>query len=136
MSNAAALIAGHATFAAGMLSAIEQITGRSDVFVGLTNRSLSAAGVEAAMREALESSGATVVFTDLPAGSCTMAARRLQRERPDITVVVGANLATLLDFVFGIEGDMNAAARHAAEKGKAALHVLGALGSGGPPHGP
>lgn len=136
MSKAAALIAGHATFAAGMLSAIEQITGRSDVFVGLTNRALSAAGVEAAMREALESSGATVVFTDLPAGSCTMAARRLQRERPDITVVVGANLATLLDFVFGNEGDVDAAARHAAEKGKAALQVLAVPGTGGPAHGP
>ena len=24
-----------------------------------------------------------VIFTDLPAGSCTMAARRLQRDRPD-----------------------------------------------------
>lgn len=136
MSKAAALIAGHATFASGMLSAIEQITGRSDVFVGLTNRSLSAAGVEAAMREALDSSGATVVFTDLPAGSCTMAARRVQRERPQLTVVVGANLATLLDFVFGIDGDVEAAARHAAEKGKAALHVLAAPATGGPTHGP
>jgi PTS system N-acetylgalactosamine-specific IIA component len=136
MSRATALIAGHATFAAGMLSAIEQITGRSDVFVGITNRSLSAAGVEAAMREALDTSGATVVFTDLPAGSCTMAARRVQRERPELTVVVGANLATLLDFVFGIDGDVDAAARHAAEKGKAALHVLGTPGAGGRPDGP
>jgi PTS system N-acetylgalactosamine-specific IIA component len=136
MSKAAALIAGHATFAAGMLSAIEQITGRSDVFVGLTNRALSAAGVEAAMREALDTSGATVVFTDLPAGSCTMAARRVQRERPGLTVVVGVNLATLLDFVFGIDGDVDAAARHAAEKGKAALQVLSAPGTGGSTHGP
>jgi len=136
MSSAAALIAGHATFAAGMLSAIEQITGRSDVFVGLSNRALSAAGVEAAMREALDSSGATVVFTDLPAGSCTMAARRVQRDRPELTVVVGANLATLLDFVFGIDGDTDAAARHAAEKGKAALQVLGTPRAGGRPDGP
>lgn len=135
MSKAAGLIAGHATFAAGMLSAIEQITGRSDVFVGLTNRDLSAAGVEEAMRAALLSSGATVVFTDLPAGSCTMAARRLQRERPELTLVVGTNLATLLDFVFGIDGDVGDAARHAAEKGKAALQVLGAQ-AGGPPRGP
>lgn len=136
MNSAAGLIAGHATFAAGMLSAIEQITGRADVFVGLTNRDLSAAGVEAAMRDALTSSGATVVFTDLPAGSCTMAARRLQRERPELTLVVGTNLATLLDFVFGIEGDVAAAARHAAEKGKAALQVLSTPAAGGPTRGP
>lgn len=105
------------------------------MFVGLTNRSLSAAGVEAAMREALDSSGARVVFTDLPAGSCTMAARRVQRERPELTVVVGANLASLIDFVFGIDGDVGAAARHAAEKGRAALQVLVAPGTGGPAHG-
>lgn len=136
MSSATGLIAGHATFAAGMLSAIDQITGRGEVFVGLTNRDLSAAGVEEAMRQALDSSGATVVFTDLPAGSCTMAARRLQRERPELTLVVGANLATLLDFVFGIDGDVVSAAHHAAEKGRAALQVLGRPETGGPPRGP
>ena len=41
-----------------------------------------------------------MIFTDLPAGSCTMAARRLLRERPAVVLVTGANLATLLDFVF------------------------------------
>lgn len=64
-----------------------------------------------------------------------MAARRLQRERPELTLVVGTNLATLLDFVFGIDGDVGDAARHAAEKGKAALQVLGAQ-AGGPRRGP
>jgi PTS system N-acetylgalactosamine-specific IIA component len=69
-----------------------------------------------------------VVFTDLPAGSCTLAARRLQRERPDLVLVTGANLATLLDFVFSAEeaSDEDAAAHaatHAAEKGRAALAV-------------
>lgn len=122
--SSVAIIAGHASFAAGMLSAIEQITGRGDVFVGVTNRDLSAAGVEAAMRKALDDSGATVIFTDLPAGSCTMAARRLQRERPELTLVVGVNLATLIDFVFGIDGDVSQAAIHAAEKGKAALQPV------------
>jgi PTS system N-acetylgalactosamine-specific IIA component len=107
-----------------MLSAVEQITGRSDVFVGLTNRDLSAAGVEDALRRALDTTGATVVFTDLPAGSCTMAARRIQRERPDLTVVLGANLATLLDFVFGIDDDPATAAQRATDKGKAALQVV------------
>jgi PTS system N-acetylgalactosamine-specific IIA component len=84
MSSVRALVAGHGTFAAGMLSAVEQITGRTDLFLGVTNHDLSAADVEALMRERLDSSGATVIFTDLPAGSCTMAARRIQRERPDL----------------------------------------------------
>ena len=86
-----AIVAGHGMFAEGMLSAIEQISGRTDVFIGLTNRDLSAQGVEALMRERLAESGASVIFTDLPAGSCTMAARRIQREQPDIAVVTGVS---------------------------------------------
>lgn len=126
MSNVRAIVAGHGTFAEGMLSAIEQITGRTDVFMGVTNRDLSAAGVEELLRDRLATSGANVIFTDLPAGSCTMAARRIQREQPALSVVMGANLATLLDFVFHAEaGDANAV-EHATEKGRAALVVLGA----------
>lgn len=125
MSNVRALVAGHGTFAEGMLSAAEQITGRSDLFIGVSNRDLSAIGVEALMRERLAASGATVIFTDLPAGSCTMAARRIQREQPMIAVVTGVNLATLLDYAFhGDTGDVSAV-EHAADKGRASLVVTG-----------
>jgi PTS system N-acetylgalactosamine-specific IIA component len=120
-----AIVAGHGMFAEGMLSAIEQISGRTDVFIGLTNRDLSAQGVEALMRERLAESGASVIFTDLPAGSCTMAARRIQREQPDIAVVTGVNLATLLDFAFHVESGDAQAVEHAADKGRASLVVTG-----------
>jgi PTS system N-acetylgalactosamine-specific IIA component len=123
MSSVRALIAGHGEFAAGLVSAVEQITGRGDVFRPLTNQGLSAADVTAAMLRMLEETGARVVFTDLPAGSCTMAARRLQRERPGLAVVVGVNLAALLDFVFD-EADDAEAALHAADRGKGALTFL------------
>ena len=125
MSNVRALVAGHGTFAEGMLSAVEQITGRPDLFIGVTNRDLSAQGVEALMRERLTASGATVIFTDLPAGSCTMAARRIQRERPTIAVVTGVNLATLLDYAFHADNGDVSAVEHAADKGRASLVVTG-----------
>jgi PTS system N-acetylgalactosamine-specific IIA component len=125
MSSVRAIIAGHGDFADGMLSAIEQIAGRSEAFLGLTNRGLSAADVEALMRERLDTTGVSVVFTDLPAGSCTMAARRLQRERPGLSIVTGVNLAALLDFVFGTDGGDADAVAHAVEKGRAALVVAG-----------
>ncbi len=131
MSNVNAIVAGHGTFAEGMLSAIEQITGRSDLFIGVTNRDLSAADVEQLIRERLATSGAMVIFTDLPAGSCTMAARRLQREQPSLSVVTGVNLATLLDFAFHVEaGDVHAV-EHAVDKGRASLVVSGGVGSPG-----
>ena len=132
MSSARALIAGHGDFATGLLSAVVQISGRDDVFVTLTNRGLSAQDVERVMREQVEAHALDVVFTDLPAGSCTMAARRLQRHRPGLVVVMGANLAALLDFVFSSDDDtMAAAARHAAEKGRASLVVSDIPVSGG-----
>jgi PTS system N-acetylgalactosamine-specific IIA component len=125
MSDVMAIVAGHGTFAEGMLSAIEQITGRSDLFIGVTNRDLSAQDVEALIRDRLASSGAAVIFTDLPAGSCTMAARRIQRGQPGIAVVTGVNLATLLDFAFHTEAGDEHAVEHAADKGRAALVVTG-----------
>ena len=125
-----AIVAGHGDFAAGLVSAVGQITGRGDVFVPLSNRDLSAVEVERAMRQQVESLGLTVVFTDLPAGSCTMAARRLQRERPSMVLVTGTNLATLLDFVFHTDIPAIQAAQHAAEKGRAALAATGGTPSG------
>lgn len=125
MSNVRALVAGHGTFAEGMLSAVEQITGRSDLFIGVTNRDLSAQGVEELMRERLAASGATVIFTDLPAGSCTMAARRIQREQSAVAVVTGVNLATLLDYAFHADNGDVSAVEHAADKGRASLVVTG-----------
>lgn len=120
-----AIVAGHGSFADGMLSAVEQITGRSELFVGVTNRNLGADDIERVIREHVESSGATVIFTDLPAGSCTIAARRLIRARPEVVLVTGTNLASLLDFVFHSELPATEAARHAADKARAAVLVLG-----------
>lgn len=132
MSNPRAIVAGHGEFAAGIVSAVAQITGRDDVFVTVSNRGLSAQDVERAMRNAA-ALGVSVIFTDLPAGSCTMAARRLQRAHPQLQVVTGVNLAALLDFVFSEVGDPAAAAAEAADKGRRALAVAtgGPLGAGG-----
>lgn len=132
-----AIVAGHGDFAAGIVSAVVQITGRDDVFVALSNRGMSAQDVERTLRERVEAlspdgGAVAVIFTDLPAGSCTMAARRLQRERPGLSVVTGVNLAALLEFVFSEAGDAAAAAAESVEKGRKALAVAGggALGGG------
>ena len=125
-----ALVAGHGDFASGIVSAVGQITGRGDAFITLSNRDMSAADVERVMREHVDASALEVIFTDLPAGSCTMAARRLQRERPAVVLVTGTNLATLLDFVFHTDVPASEAARHSAEKGRAALVVTGGAPSG------
>ena len=104
---------------------MREIVGRDEVFDEVTNRGLSASDVERTLRERVSATGARVIFTDLPAGSCTMAARRLQREHPDLTVVTGTNLAVLIDFVFHSDLSPGDAARHAAEKGRASLLATG-----------
>ncbi len=120
-----AIVAGHGEFAEGLLSAVEQITGRDDVLIPLTNRGLSGADIERAMRELVETSEARVIFTDLPAGSCAIAARRLLASRSDLVVVTGVNLPALLDYVTHGEIPPPDAARHAAERAKSGVTVVG-----------
>ena len=129
-STRRAIVAGHGEFAAGVVSAVVQITGREDVFITLSNRGLSAEEIERQLRERVQETDACVIFTDLPAGSATIAARRFLRDRADLVLVTGANLAALLDFVFREGASPADAARHAAEKGRAALAVAGAPSAG------
>ena len=117
-----AVVAGHGDFAAGVISAVQQIVGTGSVFRGVNNAALDAVGLEQAIATAVADSLATVVFTDLPGGSCTIAARRVARASPGLAVVTGANLAMLLDFA--LNGTAAAAAEHAAEKGRAAIVVV------------
>ena len=123
-----ALVAGHVDFDAVIVSAVGQITGRGDAFVTLSNRDMSAVDVERAMREQVDARSLAVIFTDLPAGSCTMASRRILRGVDDAVLIAGTNLPTLLDFVFSEGKSPPEAARHAAERGKSAITVHGAGG--------
>ena len=125
-----AVVAGHGEFPSGVISAVQQISGRGDVFRGLSNAGLDAAALLAALGEAVAAHGARVIFTDLPAGSCTIAARKLARDRPGLAVVTGANLTMLLDFALK-GGDGTAAAARAAERGREAIGVAPAPEGGG-----
>ncbi len=120
-----AIVAGHGSFPQGIVSAVEQITGFGNVFIPLSNSDLSGEGIEARIRDCAEELGIKIFFTDLPAGSATIAVRRIMRDTPGVILVTGANLATLLEFVFSTDEDAGDAARHAAEKGRGALAVQG-----------
>lgn len=122
----AAIVAGHADFAAGLVSAVEQITGRGARLIAISVSSLGVEGIEALLRERMMATGVRVIFTDLQAGSCTMASRRILRGLDDAVLIAGANLPMLLDFVFAEGVAAPSAARHAAERGRAAIAVHGA----------
>ena len=129
-ARAVAIVAGHGDFAAGVVSAVAQIAGRGDLLVAVSNRGLGGGDIERVLREAAADAPVRVIFTDLPAGSCTIAARRLVRERPALVLITGANLATLLDYAFHADLEPRAAARHAAEKGRESLLLFGGEGAG------
>ncbi|MFI5310589.1 MAG: PTS sugar transporter subunit IIA [Gemmatimonadales bacterium] len=124
-----AVVAGHGDFAAGIISAVDQISGRGSVFRAVSNSGLDPAALLEVLGNAVAGHGARAIFTDLPAGSCTIAARRCARERPGLAVVTGANLAMLLDFA--LKGGDGASAARAAERGREAIIVTLAAEPGG-----
>ena len=75
--------------------------------------------------QTLDENNSNILFTDLPAGSCTMSARRLQRSRPGLVLVTGVNLGTVLEFAFR-SADVSdvEAAKMAVEKGRATMAVF------------
>jgi PTS system N-acetylgalactosamine-specific IIA component len=129
-----ALIAGHGDFGAGMISAVQAITGRGDAFRALSNIDLGPVELEEQVRTAIAAIDARVVFTDLPAGSCTVAARRVARDLPDIVVITGVNLPALLAWVFA--SDSPAAYENAVDRGRRAMAAFpgGVLTEGGGAH--
>jgi PTS system N-acetylgalactosamine-specific IIA component len=106
------------------VSAVGQICGLAAKLIVLSNTGMTAADIEAALRREVANNGVQVIFTDLPAGSATIAARRVAKDQPGLVLVTGVNLATLLDFVFSSESSPIDAAKAAAERGKASLIVF------------
>ena len=125
-----AIVAGHGEFAAGLVSAVQQITGRGGQFVAVAVHKLGIAEIEDLLRERMTTLGVRVIFTDLQAGSCTMASRRILRGMDDAVLIAGTNLPMLLDFIFAEGMSAPEAARHAAERGRLAITAHGAGGEG------
>lgn len=118
-----AVVAGHGEFAAGMLRAVAQITGRTDVFIPISNANMSREELEQTIG-AHVAAGVSVIFTDLPAGSCTIAARKVIRGKSGVALVTGVNLAGLLEFALNSDRSARECARAAAEKARAAIGVV------------
>ncbi|HET9004750.1 MAG TPA: hypothetical protein VFN39_12170 [Gemmatimonadaceae bacterium] len=125
---ARAIVAAHGDLAAGLVSAVERITGRGSVLATLTNAGLGADEMEATVRERIERDGIRAIFTDLPSGSWTMAARRAMRGNDEVVLVTGVNLAALLEFVMRDDLEPAAGARACVDRARAAIGAVG----GGP----
>lgn len=124
MSEARAVVAGHGDYAVGIVSAVEQITGRGHLLVPISGAGRSAGEIEELIRATMIARGIQVIFTDLQAGSCSMAARRLMRGIDGAVLVCGANLPALLDFVMGTDVPPAEAAARALERGRGSMMMV------------
>jgi len=120
-----ALVAAHGDLAVGLVSAVERITGRGSMLATLTNSGLGADEMEATVRDRIEREGIRAIFTDLPSGSWTMAARRAMRGNEEVVLVTGVNLAALLEFVMRDDLDPAAGARACVDRARAAIGAVG-----------
>lgn len=93
------ILVGHGRLAEGMVDAVQNIAGTHEGLWPLDNQGLTPEALEDRLR-ALSGGLPTVVFVDLPSGSCAFAARRLGVRQANVAVVCGVNLPLLLDFVF------------------------------------
>ena len=124
-SEVRALVAGHADFAAGLISAVEAVTGRGEMLEPIQVMGLCGEDIQQLLQQRLHATGAGVIFTDLQAGSCTMAARRLLRDEPQVVLVSGTNLPMLLDFVMSSATNSHDAARTAVDRARNAIAAYG-----------
>src|SRR5712692_8823515 len=108
------VVVSHAALAAGLVEAVRQITGEQQDLVPVSNEGCDSGLLTQRLMEAI-GRRPSVVFVDLPGGSCLHAAVRQMRSSPDVAVVAGVNLAMLLDFVYHRDLSPAAAAKRAVE---------------------
>ena len=130
--GARGIVIAHGEMARGLVDAVRRITGHGeDVLAALSNDGRSPDSLKAAL-EALLGDGPAVIFTDLQAGSCALAAVATTR-RKNTVVLCGANLPMLLDFVFNRNAPLDVLADRLVQKGREGIRSLRA--SSGPPAG-
>lgn len=117
------VVVSHAELAAALVNAVEEITGEREALVAVSNEGCGRSALNERLTGAV-GQDPTVVFVDLPGGSCLQAAIGYVRSHPDTAVVAGVNLAMLVDFVYHRDLTPAAAAQRAAQVGERAVRVL------------
>ena len=120
MSDLRGVVVCHGDLAAAMVHAAEEISGIRGVLVPVSNVDCSRDDLEGRVKAAVGGEP-TVVFVDLPGGSCFFAAMRGLAKLPNARVVAGVNLTMLVDFVFHRGANLDDAAGRARSVGSRAI---------------
>jgi mannose/fructose-specific phosphotransferase system component IIA len=116
------VVVGHGSIAASLVDAVVRITGDAEGLIAVSNDHCDRGSLEQRVADAVGNNPA-VVFVDMAAGSCLLAVLRRLRDREDVEVVTGVNLAMLVDFMYHRDQPPAAAAHRAAESGTSAIKV-------------
>lgn len=124
MNELTGVVVTHGAVAEGMVDAAERITGITGALFAISNEGC---GMDDLGKRIDSATGGkpSVVFVDMPVGSCLQAAARAVRASDDRAMVAGVNLPMLLDFCFHRDATPSDAAKRAVEKGLAAIKTLG-----------
>jgi mannose/fructose-specific phosphotransferase system component IIA len=107
--------------AQGMMDAVKKISGLGeDSLSAISNEGLSPEALKEALDKLL-GDGPAIIFTDLPSGSCALAARVCCRKGNRQVVINGVNLPMLLDFVFNIHLELDELVPRLLAKGRDSL---------------
>jgi PTS system N-acetylgalactosamine-specific IIA component len=118
------VVVAHGKMARGLVNAVGRISGMEEgVLEPVSNQGRSPDELKALILERV-GTGPCVVFTDLGAGSCTLAARLSCRDLGRVAVVTGVNLPMLLEFVFHRDLDFDELLPRLEEKARAGIRIL------------
>jgi mannose/fructose-specific phosphotransferase system component IIA len=125
------IVLAHAEVANAFVLAVQSIAGDQHGLVAVSNTGCDRAALTARLDAAIAGKP-TVVFADMPGGSCAFSAASYARDHKNVAVVTGVNLAMLLDFAFHRDLTPGAAAARASQTGRGAITAIGADAPGPP----
>jgi mannose/fructose-specific phosphotransferase system component IIA len=120
----AGIVLAHAEVAAALVSAVQAIAGADHGLAAVSNAGCDRVALSARLDAAI-AGRPTLIFADMPGGSCAFSAAAYARGHGAVRVVTGVNLAMLLDFAFHRNQPLADAAARAVETGRMSVTVVG-----------
>ena len=118
------IVLAHEAVAQALVQAVQAIAGSEHGLVPVSNSGCDRTMLTQRLDEAI-AGRASVVFADMPGGSCAFSAAAYARGKAEVRVVTGVNLAMLLDFAFHRDQEPAAAAQRAVDTGKGSIAAVG-----------